>query len=259
MKRPRRIRVALQDAVVDERVQRNLETRRAQKIADEFDPAAMGTIVLSLREDDKYYVVDGQHRRAAAMLAGHGNTQFDAAVYEGLSLNEEARLFRLLNTTKVPSAIKRFDIRLVEGEPVAVHIDKIIHPWGWRVGNPGNANAISAVTTLEVVNGYDPDGEREVLNRTLGAITGAWNHDNDGVSAPVLGGVGVLINRFSEQIDFKALAKTMARTWGSPVNLASQGKNWKINRGGRVAYCVAEILHSAYNKRRPVHPLDSWS
>lgn len=258
MNRPKRGRMAPNDMIVDIGVQRTLEVPRVNKMAREFDPNALGTLVLSHREDDSFHLVDGQHRAEAAKQAGRGDIPVDVSIYTGLSRAEEARLFRLLNEAKQPSAITKFRVRLVEGEEIATHIDKIVEQFGWSVGNPGNRGKISAVGTLEMVNAYDPDADREVVKKTVGAITEAWDLDPDGMSSPVLGGVGVLVNRYSGVIDPKILGKLMKRKWASPASLAAQGKNWKATRGGRLSYCVAEILHQEYNKRPRSTPLPPW-
>lgn len=258
MNRPKRGRIAPVDMVLDSRVQRTLELPRVKKMAEEFDPAVLGVLVLSRRADGGLYIVDGQHRAEAARAAGKAHTAVEVSIHEGLTLAEEAHLFRLLNATKAPSAITRFRVRLVEGEEVATHIDKIIHPWGWKVSTPGTGS-ISAVGTLEMVNGFDPDADRGVLHQTIGTITGAWGLVAEGVASPVLGGIGVLMNRYAETVNVKELAKTITRKWSDPVSLGSQGKNWKVTRGGRLSYCVAEILHQEYNKKRSVTPLADWT
>lgn len=251
--------MAPDEMIVDHNVQRTLEVPRAEKMAREFDPAALGVITLSQRDDNTVHVVDGQHRAEAAKRAGRGHIPMECSLHTGLTLAEEAHLFRLLNDTRRPSAIRRFQIREIEGEPVATHIAAIIDKFGWKVGNPGNKGCISAVSTLEMVSGYDPDADRGVLIATIGAVTEAWGMDPDGVASPVLGGVGVLVNRYVGDVDPRVLGKVMKRKWASPVSLAAQGGGLKATRGGRLSYCVAEILHTEYNKRPRSHPLPPWS
>lgn len=245
------------DVIVDPAVQRGLSVQRAQEMADRFDPSAVGVITVSDR-DGRRYVVDGQHRVEAAKLAGQGNVTLDAKIYTGLTRVEEAKLFISLNSARIPHAIARFKVRLQAHDPVPVAIDSILALHGWEVGTPGVKGKVSAVSSLEVVWALDPAEERKIFDTTIRLITATWGHEAEGVSAPVLGGVSIFVNRYAGQFDLPALAKKMTAAWASPGALVGMGKSLKASRGGKLSTCVGEIIHSTYNAKRRSGVLQPW-
>jgi hypothetical protein len=250
-------RVRPNDISVDPVVQRSLNALRAQKMADEYDPTAVGVITVSDRDGSRY-VVDGQHRVEAAKLAGHGGTSVDAKIYTGLTRVEEARLFIALNSARIPSAVARFKVRREALDPVPVAICGILERYGWEVGNPGSSGKASAVKALEGVWALDPDQERKVFETTIDLITDTWGHDPNAMSASILSGVGEFVDRYAGQLDLVALAKKLVGVYASPVVLVAQGKSLKATRGGRVSTCIGEIVHAVYNAKRTTGRLDRW-
>lgn len=71
---------------------RPLSETRVKSILKHFDPLGLGTILLSMRDDNRYAIIDGQHRIAAAME--YGMTSVPSRVYIDLSygLQERNRL-----------------------------------------------------------------------------------------------------------------------------------------------------------------------
>jgi hypothetical protein len=250
-------RVKPNDISVDPVVQRSLNVQRAQRMADEYDPSAVGVITVSDR-DGLRYVVDGQHRVEAAKLAGQGAASVDAKIYTGLTRVEEARLFIALNSARIPNAVARFKVRREALDPVPVAIGGILERYGWEVGNPGSSGKASAVKALEAVWALDPDQDRKVFETTVDLITDTWGHDPDAMSASILGGMSEFVNRYAGQLDLVALAKKLRGVYSSPVVLVAQGKSLKATRGGRVSTCIGEIIHSVYNAKRSSGRLDRW-
>src|SRR4051794_33828172 len=85
------------ELTVDQRYQRALNARRVKKIANEFDPYSVGMLIVSDRGDGTKVVLDGQTRRAALVAMGWEDQMVPCYVYVGLSVEEEARIFRTLN------------------------------------------------------------------------------------------------------------------------------------------------------------------
>lgn len=81
------------DIKIDETYQRPLRDTH-KKIAANFDPNRLGTIIVSNRgtkEKPDYYVIDGQHRLEAFKILEHD--KIPALVITGLTFEEEAKIF----------------------------------------------------------------------------------------------------------------------------------------------------------------------
>lgn len=58
--------ISVGSIAIDPLYQRAVESRWVRHLADNWDDNAVGLICVSLRADGLHYVIDGQHRHAAA-------------------------------------------------------------------------------------------------------------------------------------------------------------------------------------------------
>lgn len=176
--------------------QRGLSASRVKQIADEYDIAAAGLITLNRRSNGLLWVVDGQHRAAGAKRAGE--SEILAQVFHGLSIQQEARLFRIKNSQLGPvSALATFRSALVEGQEEAVTVNSIIESFGSAVnektGPNGNINAIGAVLW---VFRSPKGGGREGLEAVLSVIRdGVGSIGSDKVPGDLFKGVHWFLTR----------------------------------------------------------------
>lgn len=255
--------IPLEQIIVDPEVQRaeGVDQRRVGKMAGNFNPDALGTLIVSERADGTYVVLDGMHRRAAALLAGYANS-VDCIVFGGLTVAEEASLFLLYNDKKDPSAVSRFRARVTAGEFSAVEINRIVRERGWRIAPQSDVGAIAAVRQLESVYrtaaNTQPEGAYPVvLSRTLKILTEAWEYDLNSVSGSMLAGVGQLIGRFGDSVDDKALISKLQRH--RPMALIGRARLLKDAQGGVVPAALAKIIAGEYNNRRRTNMLPEWT
>lgn len=72
MKQAKVVYLALEQLEPHPDVQRTLDTRWAEKIAEEFDPDLYGFLsVVPDGRPDRYWIFDGQHRHSAALKAAN--------------------------------------------------------------------------------------------------------------------------------------------------------------------------------------------
>ena len=254
--------VSLEDLVVDGRVQRTegIDQRRVDAIAANFNPLALGTITASLREDGRLVVLDGMHRCAAARKAGH-RPFINAEVVEGLTIEREAELFLLLNATKAPSAISKFQVRVVMAEPQAVEMNEILQAHGWRTNAQMGAGIVTAIRAVERVyvngnNTVQTGRHPEILDRALEIITAAWEHDQSACQEHMLLAVAQLIGRFGPSLDTNKLVTEMQST--RPGVLVGRAKVLRDAQGGTVPAALAKILAGMHNKKRRTNLLPEW-
>lgn len=241
------------DLAVDEDTQRKYDPAHAKRIADNFDVTLVGLLQVSKRDDGQYYVVDGQHRRAAAIIAGHGHRPLACQVVEGLTLAEEARRFVGVNsTTKKPSALDLFRLRVKSGEDTAVAINTIVERHGLHAGTGAGQGQIQAVVALEKV--YKEHGA-VILSDTLDVLTGAWDRERDAFDATMIRGLGSVLARYPD-LDQERLVKVLAKS-GDPGRLIgkarSLGEVLKVNRGAAMHRAIVEVYNA---KLRTDHRLE---
>lgn len=256
-------RIDLDKIIIDPRVQRTegINQRHLDEIAENFNPDAMGVLILSRRPDGTYVILDGMHRRGAAMQVGyHGAV--DAIVFEGLALPVEASLFLLYNNKKDPSAISRFNARVLSEDPVALAVHSIASDFGWTIRQATSTGSLVAVDALERVYrtaaGTRPVGDHDkVLRSTLGTITDAWGREPGSVASPILLGLGQLYGRFgTTAVDAEKLVNELQGV--PPRQLVGKASMLRDSQGGTVPAALAKYVVGLHNKGRRTNVLPDW-
>ena len=254
-------RVSVDRITIDPRVQRKegVNRRRADQIASDWNPDAVGTITISRRSNGTLVCLDGAHRTDAARKIGQA--ELDAKVHEGLTLAQEAAIFKLLNTFQQPSFISRTLAAVVQGDPDATAVVSTIERHGWRIGLSAEDGIFSAVAAADSVYrtgaGALPRGAYpEVLDQSLSVITGAWRRDRDSAHQMVVQGAGQVIARFAEGVDLARFATVLSRQ--SPVELMVRARSLRASQGGTTAAALAKVLVSVYNNRLRTNLLPEW-
>lgn len=265
--------VALKNLSVDYSYQRPLNETRVADLARAFDPDALGLIVVSLRADGKFFIIDGQHRVAAArQMLGDDNQLIECEVLRGLSRSEEAVAFKQRNDRLGMSAVDKFLSGLAGKEPQTVAIAGIVEQCGFKVDRQKRDGLIPAVGALvlvytgfrggkaaqskSIINGSDravPD----LLRSTLKLIRNAWGDSKDGVNGSVIEGVGRFLAARQRVVELPELASKLAQFPGGPLALIGKARGLANLQGGTVASNVAEVIVDTYNKSRRVGKIET--
>lgn len=243
------------DLWVDPLVQRSLKKSRVAKMAAEFSPDAVGVITTSYRSPRRIHVIDGQHRYRAAEAAGHlGKLQ--TMEYHGLTIPEEAALFRLLNATEKVSRIDQFLISCIEENPDSLALAKFLTEHGWSVATGAVEGRLSAIASLERVYKLSP----KAADSTLAVLTKAFGHQAAAVQGALVEGLGRMLAKYeSMNVDLDDLAKRLAGIPGGPDGLVGNARGQSYTRTGNLNVQVARIITDIYNQRRRTTALPSWS
>lgn len=240
---------------VDPAVQRALNAARVQDMAEDFNEKALGTITVSRRDDGHNYVIDGQHRHATARRARGENYRLNCHIYEGLSLQEEAALFRALNTAVKPQALDLFRVRVVEGEAIAVAISALMEHYSWHVStSSGPRYRYVAVRALEEV--YGRDHGHLLLDKVVSILTSAYDGDPKSMRGEVILGLAALYEEHGEKIrDMKMIERLQNQ---GLMDMLDRAKVFSKTAGYRPRDGVAEIITQAYNHRNTRYRLPQW-
>jgi len=249
----------------DHLVQRELVVSHVKAIASEYSPSLFGLGQVSLRGDGKYYVLDAQHRCAAAMLKGMGHVRVPFQVWRGLTIQREADLFRKLNANKKRvSALSNFQTGVTAEQPENVEIARILASFGLTVGAGGADGVVAAVEALVQIYESNVRGikipkrqdKRKVsdlprghlLSRTLMILTKAWGRDRNAFDGILLRGVSALLYKHDVRVDGTRLAQLLAKH-DSPARAA--GKIRALKEAARVTPTAAAVqyLEGVYNRK----------
>jgi len=232
--------------------QRDFNRTRASDLAAEFDVEQLGILTVSKRAGF-FWLIDGQHRKAALELIGYGDQQVECEIYEGLTEAEEAEMFLRRNNALTVTAFAKFKVGVTAGRAEECAIDKIVRSLGMRVSQGKALGSISAVGTLRRV--YRRDGA-DCLTRALAIIKDAYG--DPGLEANVIDGIGLLVHRYGTDLkDSTAVAK-LRTAMGGVNGLTGRADQIKLQRGWQAAHCVAAAAVDLINRGGGGRKLPAW-
>lgn len=243
---------------VDPAVQRQLNEPRVKKIAKEFNPQLLGLITASKRLDGRFYVLDGQHRLAAARQVGY--TGYVATrVYENMDVVEEADSFLGLNDTRKVSALDKFHVRVTKGEPGAVALNNALNRYGLRASGQHTGGMFAAIVALERVYAgfmsHASEPRIDLVEAVLHILTRAYGaEERKAYQASTVQGIGLIIQIFGKRVNPDDLVSAL-RTITAEA-LAVKGRSTKDLEGGTGAQGVAKVILSMYNKGKSANRLE---
>ena len=180
--------VSVNEMFVDGTYQRTVQ-KKAHKIANEWEDNKCDILQISYRVDlDKYAIIDGQNRWSAACKIGV--THLLCQIFEGLTIEEEARMFAEQNdnVTKI-SAADKFKSMVVMGDEVCLQIKQLCDEFGISIRRTQgdslhkirkNLNGITG--SQRIVKAHGIDCLRwifEIISESGWELTAkAYSHDN---------------------------------------------------------------------------------
>ncbi len=245
---------------IDPTYQRDTVPRWVNRLVANWDRYSIGMICVSLRDDGFYYVLDGQHRFAAAVELGID--LLPAEIWHRLAIPDEARIFVARNDTRPVRLIDKFLASVKGGEPDQCEILKIVHAAGWEINRDTRDGNVRAVGVLERIYGASPDDTKERrpdhLRSTLETVRRAWGLDQDGVAGFLLDGLGRVFIRYDDQINGDQLVRKLSKYDGGPTALVGRSKTLRGMVRSTVPSCVAELIVETYNRGLRTKKLAAW-
>ena len=194
--------VELEELDVDESYQRGIKMSLVQSIANEWRDEACGMIIVSKRKNGRMFVVDGQHRMAAAKMIG--KTHLPARIVEDHSPKQEAELRLQTNMKRNESAAERFKAQLIAEVPESVAILKIVRSFKAKLALEGiKEDSITAISAIEKLYRYDKGSTLRSVLATLHEADGELTPRN--TSTRMLWATEWFLRHHAEELDRKAL------------------------------------------------------
>jgi hypothetical protein len=241
--------VNLDDLRIDERIQRAEQTREIINIAEDFNPGALGTLTVSVRElpggAEEQILLDGQQRRAACLRVGwHGKVR--AVIHRGLTLAEEARLFRQLNFRQSVNAQTLFKVALSEGDSEALAIKAVLDALGLSV----SMSSFGAVNVARRV--VRRRGGLTHFQWALEMIQKIYDMDRRGAvyDGRVVEAFALLHERYLGQLDEANLIKKLSGAPGGMQGLIGHGRTVREVKGGQIVPALIDAIITRYNTHK---------
>lgn len=254
--------VLISDLLVDPEAQRPFDQAWVQKRVVEFDADKLGIILVNRRPNGKLYVVDGQHRVGLLRAVGWGDQIIKCEMFDGLTVQEEARKFLERNDRKSVQTFDKFRIRVRAGDTTACDIDRIVRAQGLVVDIDEDDGCVRAVAALErIYGGAGLSSTKEspaALARTLKMIGSAWGRQASSFNGKIIEGVGLVQLRYDGALDQEALTKKLSTVSGGAPGVLARAKHVHEMKGRPLHHCVAAVVVDVYNQGRRAGKVDEW-
>lgn len=252
-KRPTIKEIPVDQLKVDPRVQRALMPSWVKELTETLDLDALSVLTVSERSPGDFFVLDGQHRLEALKYHDMGEWEVTCHVYRGLSLAQEAAMFRRNNKQKQIKPYDDYTKGLVEGDPICVGIERILARNGLVMKPSSSDGAISCVVKIKQL--YELD-EGKLLDDALGTCIAAWGARATAVEKPMVGGMAIVLKTFGQEIDRANLAKKLTRSAGGASGVLGKARALKDLSSDPVDKLVARVMVAIYNQGRRGGRLD---
>jgi hypothetical protein len=250
---PKLERIKVDRFVIDMRVQRPEDPRKLADLTANFEPAALGIWSASRRPGNGLLVLlDAQHRWKASQAndwAGEVLTN----VWEGLTLQQEAKLFRLLNNTTKAGALALYRIAVTEGDPQAVAIQAVLDRHEVPVGNVDGFHAVAAAR--RVASGH---GGIAALEWAVNLVVTAWGSRKEHMDGRLIEALAMLYIHYGTEVDPDRLRVKMTGVANGVHGLIGKARTIRELNGGRIQVALAEALVSVYNDGLRKNKLEKW-
>lgn len=230
--------------VIPKDYQRCIRPDHVQEIVDNFNRAVLNPIKVSHR-NGKYWVFDGSHSFTALkqINAGQGTFLVECRVYENLTYEEECVLFaRQYGTvTKVPVRYEMNALIKGKNEPT-LDLVEATKVGGFDLSiNEKKDGTIWAIDKAR--NLFETFGSKLYIE-ALSLIKETWNGKQDSLSANMIGGVILFLDKFGDQYLRSRFVKKLALK--DLKKLRAEARcNKAANQSADGAYAV--VIAKTYN------------
>lgn len=243
--------VPVGDIGIDMTYQRLPALGKIKAISANFNKNAVGVLIVSLRENGQFIVIDGQHRLEA--MKKRGIDRAECRIIQGLTREREAEIYISCNTVrKKPDALDVFRARLVTQDPIAVAINAAVEKCGLHIqfnlhhskGGRKLQNAIWAVTALEDIY---KRGKELLLEDILTLAIRSWPNEGKVLEAKVLLGITQFYTKYRGKFSPKEFIAKMNTT---DIHSILRRAQYHAENGGHMSTAFAKALQEAYDKGR---------
>jgi hypothetical protein len=228
--------------------QRALDEFRVNKMAANYKLALVGIVEVSDRGDGRYAILDGQHRWATVR-----NRAFDQVaaphlpcrVHTGLTVDQEARLYHELNTTrKQLTGWDRWLARRGAGDPVVRDIEEVLERHGLTVAIREGADFFRATRSAEKIVEL---GGLPLLDTVVGISRAIWPADQSALDGDLLHGLAHVVLAYDIQHELDLARLTQALAIVMPRQVGARASAARELHKGTKDRLVGHVVIETYN------------
>ncbi len=233
---------------------KSVSSKIVDEMFKEFDPLVAQFLVANIRENGSTALVDGRHRRAMAQKAGNSGWWF--TVTHGLTIDEEARMFRWFQARKNPNTAEKLNGLIIEGNKDAIALRAAVTSCGCSLPfeDDKKRQRIDAVEALIYVF---QRGGPEAVKRVLGLCMGCWMGQPTAFSSVLMKGLWIFLSNeeVKGKLDWDIFREVVKKH--HPDSVSQRGRLVATQERCPSTYGIASILRLEYNRKvRGVNRLD---
>lgn len=230
----------------DPTYQRELDDLRVQRMIDEFDQALVGVLEVSDRGDNRYAILDGQHRWAACSEVD-SSMHVVCQVHRGLTVADEARVFYEVDVRRrALSGWDRWKARRGAGDAVVLAIEQIVEDAGLKVDPASKDGNISATGAIEKV--YTVAGPSTLVS-TLNILREGFGAVRDAFDGSMIQAVAMILTTYgTDELDVQRLVEQLQTI--PPRQVKSKAQALKEAHRAEMPRLYAAVIIDRYNAGR---------
>lgn len=235
------------DLFADPAYQRDLDQRRVKSMAATFDHRLLGVLEVSARADGRYAILDGQHRHAVVLLAAPGRSLV-CQVYEGLSIEAEARLFHEINMRrKTLSWWDKWKARRAAGDELVQSIEAVLADHGCRVHTAQQDGNIRATKALETI--VEEIGDLTMLDSVITVVLAAFGRSVDAFDGALMQGIAYMLANYDpDELDVDRLVRALTDV--PPRQIRARAASLREFERGTLPRLCGAVMVDIYNRSR---------
>ncbi len=240
---------------VSDSAQRDLKQYRVDALLAHFDPDKIGIPVINVRTDLSAWIIDGQHRVASLIAwlgSGWEKQPIPCRTYQGLTEEEEAEMFLILNDVLAVNHFDRFRIAVKASRPSESGVTSIVAKCGLHVSKGKGEGCISCVTTLLGI--YNKQGGPS-LERAIRIAHESFG--DPGLDRIIVLAVAHVVGRYGKALDDKHAIDRLNSMKGGAGALLAKARVIQNQTRAAFGLSAAAAIVDVINGRGG-HKLPSW-
>lgn len=231
--------------IIEDKYCRPVREWRVHRMAREWKPRGAGALYVSLRPDGRYAILDGNHRRRAAMLVGVKT--LPARVFIDLTYEEEADLFDIFNQQARGNAMDRFRAKIQKKDSQALIIKQIAEYYGLEIDSARHDGDSRLFCIADVERIYEDYGA-DMLRQIFRILTQAWSGRRSALGRSAVVGVSMFLARHGDEPQFneKRLIEKMRLIM--PEEMIARSKSLQAAERSDGASAYGKSLVTLYNQ-----------